>query len=82
MTIIKRWTDEVSEVTCARLAVPEAAIMTWGATVRDLQVRLKDGALQRVVLGFDSFEPYPAHSPISDRSPDASPSHLRRQLHA
>jgi aldose 1-epimerase len=39
-----------------------ADIMTWGAVVRDLQVPHK-GKLQRVVLGFDSFEPYPQHSP-------------------
>ncbi|MGH6859077.1 MAG: aldose epimerase family protein [Phyllobacterium sp.] len=40
-----------------------ARILTWGAVIRDLQVPLADGRLQRVVLGFDTFEPYPARSP-------------------
>ncbi|MGL5114958.1 MAG: aldose epimerase family protein, partial [Beijerinckiaceae bacterium] len=39
-----------------------ASIMTWGAVLRDMHVPHK-GGMQRVVLGFESFEPYPAHSP-------------------
>jgi aldose 1-epimerase len=40
-----------------------AKIMNFGAAVRDMTVRLKDGKAQRVVLGFESFDPYPLHSP-------------------
>jgi aldose 1-epimerase len=40
-----------------------AKIMNFGAAVRDMHVRLKDGVPQRVVLGFESFDPYPLHSP-------------------
>ncbi len=40
-----------------------ADILNWGAIIRDLQVPLKDGSRQRVVLGFDEFEPYPEKSP-------------------
>jgi aldose 1-epimerase len=47
-------------LTCASGAV--AKIMTWGAVLRDMHVPLKD-QLQRVVLGFDTFDPYPQHSP-------------------
>lgn len=40
-----------------------ANILNWGAIIRDLQVPLKDGALQRVVLGFDDFDSYLNQSP-------------------
>ncbi|QND50554.1 galactose mutarotase (plasmid) [Phyllobacterium sp. 628] len=40
-----------------------AHILNWGAVIRDLQVPLLDGKLQRVVLGFDTFDPYPLQSP-------------------
>jgi aldose 1-epimerase len=52
----------VEEITLRSASGAIAKIMTWGAVVRDLQVPHK-GKLQRVVLGFDSFEPYPQHSP-------------------
>lgn len=40
-----------------------AHILSWGAVIRDLQTPLTDGTLQRVVLGFDQFDPYPHQSP-------------------
>jgi aldose 1-epimerase len=52
----------VQEVALTNAAGAAARIMTWGAVVRDLQVPHR-GTLQRVVLGFDAFEPYPQHSP-------------------
>ena len=38
------------------------AIMNWGVVVRDWQVPV-DGQPRHVALGFDSFAPYPEHSP-------------------
>lgn len=38
------------------------AIMNWGVVVRDWQVPVA-GTPRSVVLGFDSFDPYPEHSP-------------------
>ncbi|MGL4634408.1 MAG: aldose epimerase family protein [Beijerinckiaceae bacterium] len=52
----------VEEVTLKSASGASARIMTWGAVVRDLMVPHK-GRPQRVVLGFDGFEPYPQHSP-------------------
>ncbi len=52
----------VEEVTLASKAGATAKIMTWGAVVRDMHVPHR-GGLQRVVLGFETFEPYPQHSP-------------------
>lgn len=61
---IGRFADEdVLEVTLNTAAGAEARIMTWGAVVRDLAVPLPGGGRQRVVLGFDTFDPYPGHSP-------------------
>lgn len=37
-----------------------AEILSWGAVLRDLRL---DGHAPPLVLGFDTFEPYPAHSP-------------------
>ena len=37
-----------------------ASVMTWGAAVQDLRLAGHDAPL---VLGFDRFEDYPAHSP-------------------
>jgi aldose 1-epimerase len=52
----------VQEIVLANAAGAMARIMTWGAVVRDLQVPHR-GEPRRVVLGFDTFEPYPTHSP-------------------
>jgi aldose 1-epimerase len=41
-----------------------AKVLSWGAVIRDLQIPIKDGSLQSVVLGFDTFDPYPALSPF------------------
>lgn len=53
----------VLEATIRSSAGATAKILSWGAVIRDLQIPLKDGTLQRVVLGFDDFESYPAQSP-------------------
>lgn len=37
-----------------------AGVLTWGAVVQDLRL---DGHQPPLVLGFDRFDPYPAHSP-------------------
>lgn len=39
----------------------EVDIITWGAVVRDWRVPVGTGR-RHVVLGFDTFDPYPAHS--------------------
>jgi aldose 1-epimerase len=52
----------VQEAALANAAGATARIMTWGAVVRDLLVPHGKNK-QRVVLGFDGFEPYPQHSP-------------------
>lgn len=54
--------EDVLEVVICSDAGAEARIISYAAAVRDLHVPSKDGP-RRVVLGFDSFEPYPAHSP-------------------
>ncbi|HJQ60238.1 MAG TPA: aldose epimerase family protein [Vineibacter sp.] len=43
--------------------VMSASIIEYGAVLRDLHVRRRDGRRQRVVLGFDRLEDYIAHSP-------------------
>ena len=40
-----------------------ASAISFGATLRDLEVRLGDGRMQRVVLGFETLEHYVKHSP-------------------
>jgi aldose 1-epimerase len=40
----------------------EVDLINWGVTVRDWRVPVAGGP-RSVVLGFDSFEPYPTHSP-------------------
>jgi aldose 1-epimerase len=40
----------------------EVDILNWGVVVRDWRVPVANG-LRHVVLGFDSFAPYPEHSP-------------------
>jgi|APCry1669189000_1035189.scaffolds.fasta_scaffold42332_1 aldose 1-epimerase len=51
----------IYEVTLKSQAGAVARIMSWGATVRDLIVPSANGP-QRVVLGFESFEPYLSHA--------------------
>jgi aldose 1-epimerase len=51
----------VHEIELCNAAGAKAFILTWGAVVRDLIVPLPSGP-RSVVLGFDSFEPYPNHS--------------------
>jgi aldose 1-epimerase len=52
----------VEEIALANSAGAAAKIMTWGAVLRDMQVPMGKKQ-QRVVLGFETFEPYPLHSP-------------------
>ncbi|MCD7058485.1 aldose epimerase family protein [Pelagibacterium xiamenense] len=40
----------------------EIALLNWGVTVRDWRVPVA-GGLRSVVLGFETFDPYPEHSP-------------------
>ncbi len=54
--------QDVFEIALSSEAGAEAKILTFGATVRDLVVPHR-GGMQRVVLGFESFEPYPLHAP-------------------
>ncbi len=55
--------EPVFQVTIRSPAGAVARILNWGAVIRDLQIPLSDGILQRVVLGFDGFDDYPALSP-------------------
>jgi aldose 1-epimerase len=52
----------VQEIALRNAAGTTANVITWGAVLRDMLVPHR-GAMQRVVLGFDNFEPYPVHSP-------------------
>jgi aldose 1-epimerase len=54
--------EPVHEIALTNASGMAAKVMTWGAVVRDMQVPHR-GGMQRVVLGFDSFAPYPVHSP-------------------
>ncbi|CAN7695690.1 galactose mutarotase [Phyllobacterium sp. LjRoot231] len=54
--------EPVFQATIRSSAGAVARILNWGAVIRDLQIPLSDGTLQRVVLGFDSFDDYPALS--------------------
>jgi aldose 1-epimerase len=65
MNIIGQFEGQpVEEIVLKNTTGAIARIMTWGAVVRDLQVPVPGSSdLQRVVLGFDGFEPYPQHSP-------------------
>lgn len=54
--------QDVEEVTIASPAGVSIAILTWGALIRDWRVPV-GGSTRPVVLGFDAFDPYPAHSP-------------------
>ncbi|WP_196260398.1 aldose epimerase family protein [Pelagibacterium limicola] len=40
----------------------EVSVITWGVTVRDWRVPV-GGVLRPVALGFETFDPYPVHSP-------------------
>lgn len=53
---------DIEQVTLTSDAGATASIITYGAVLRDLLVPSKGGP-QRVVLGYDTFDFYPAHSP-------------------
>ena len=44
----------------------KAKVMTWGSVIQDLRL---DGHEPPLVLGFDTFEPYPLYSPYFGASP-------------
>ncbi len=52
----------VEQVTLVSVTGVEVDIMNYGVVVRDWRVPL-EGSMRSVVLGFESFEPYPEHSP-------------------
>ncbi len=52
----------VEQFTLVSASGVEVDILNWGVVVRDWRVPV-GGARRSVVLGFDSFAPYPAHSP-------------------
>lgn len=56
--------EPVFQATIRSPAGAIANVLSWGAVIRDLQIPLKDGGRQSVVLGFDTFDPYPALSPF------------------
>jgi aldose 1-epimerase len=53
----------VHQVTLGRPGGLQAQIITWGAVLRDLSLPLAGGTRLPLTLGFDTFAPYPAHSP-------------------
>ncbi len=50
-------------VTLGRPSGLQAHIITWGGVLRDLSLPLAGGTRLPLTLGFDTFDPYPAHSP-------------------
>jgi aldose 1-epimerase len=52
----------VDQFTLTSTTGVEVDVINWGAVVRDWRVPVKGGK-RSVVLGFDKFEDYPAHSP-------------------
>jgi aldose 1-epimerase len=55
--------DTVHEVTLRRPGGLEARVLTWGAVIRDLSWPVANGGRLPLTLGFESFAPYPVHSP-------------------
>lgn len=60
-----RWHDQtVQQCTLVSATGVEIDIINWGAVIRDWRVPATTGQKPRsVVLGFDTFDPYPQHSP-------------------
>ena len=54
--------QRVDEAVLESTSGVRVAIMNWGVVVRDWQVPVA-GTPRQVVLGFESFAPYPEHSP-------------------
>lgn len=53
---------DVTQFTLTSATGVEVDIINWGVVVRDWRVPV-GGALRSVVLGFETFDDYPAHSP-------------------
>src|SRR5436305_273938 len=51
----------VCEIELSNPAGAKVCVLSWGAVVRDFVVPTRLGP-KSVVLGFDSFDPYPVHS--------------------
>ena len=54
---------EVTQYTLTSPGGVEVDILDWGVVVRDWRVPVPGGGTRSVVLGFERFEHYPAHSP-------------------
>jgi hypothetical protein len=71
--------EPVFQATIRSPAGAIANVLSWGAVIRDLQIPLKDGSRQSVMLGFDTFDPYPtlpcprSLAPLSVATPTGSP---------
>jgi aldose 1-epimerase len=64
MRVIGRFEDK--DIVAVDLVSPGGAVatvMSWGAVVQRMGVRLRDGVMQDVLLGFEEFADYPRHSP-------------------
>lgn len=55
--------QNVHEVTLGRPDGLQAHIITWGAVLRNLTWPLTGGDTLPLTLGFETFDPYPTHSP-------------------
>jgi aldose 1-epimerase len=55
--------EKVQEVILTNAAGARAAILSWGAVVRDMQVPMKNGSLRRVVLGYADVADYGDNGP-------------------
>lgn len=53
----------VHKVTLGRQSGLQAQIITWGGVLQNLTWPLGDGARLPLTLGFETFDPYPVHSP-------------------
>jgi len=56
----------VYEIALGKPEGVQTKILTWGAVIRDLTIPVGPEHRQGVVLGFESFADYPAHSPYFD----------------
>ncbi|MGL4311326.1 MAG: aldose epimerase family protein [Paracoccaceae bacterium] len=54
---------DVHQVKLGRPDGLQAKVMTWGAVLCDLSLPRRDGTRLPLTLGFDTFDPYPTHSP-------------------
>jgi aldose 1-epimerase len=55
--------EDVHEIVIGKAGQLQAHIITWGAVIRKLSWAMPDETRLPLTLGFESFEPYPMHSP-------------------